>query len=99
MNQPSINPLTLIASTVLAIAADNPKADCYVAPNGNDSASGASAAPFASLARAQAAVRTMIKSHPRRPIYVMRIQFHCPPGAGPRSALDLLVSWMRHRKA
>ena len=54
-------------------------ADFFVATNGNDSWSGTLASPnsqhtdgpFASIARAQVAVRNLIQSHPNRPIIVM----------------------------
>jgi hypothetical protein len=60
-------------------AAGNPAADFFVASNGSDSWSGTLPAPnsqhtdgpFASIARAQIAVRKLIQSHPHRPITVM----------------------------
>ena len=58
---------------------DNLKADFFVAIDGDDSWSGTLAThndrqtdgPFASIARAQIAVRKLIQSHPKRPIVVM----------------------------
>jgi hypothetical protein len=58
---------------------DSPKADFFVAINGDDSWSGTlpaangqnSDGPFASIARAQIAVENLIQSHPNRPIIVM----------------------------
>ncbi len=60
-------------------APDNPTADFFVAPNGNDSWSGTLPAPnsqhtdgpFASIARAQIAVQLLLQSNPNRPIIVM----------------------------
>ena len=57
----------------------DPKADFFVAPDGNDSWSGTLSAPnaantdgpFASIARAQVAVRNLVQNHPNRPIIVM----------------------------
>ncbi len=59
--------------------APGPTADFFVATNGKDSWSGTLAAPnnsqtdgpFASVARAQNAVRNLIQSNPNRPIVVM----------------------------
>jgi hypothetical protein len=60
-------------------APNNPTADFFVAPGGNDSWSGTLPAPnsrhtdgpFASIARAQIAVRNLIHNHPNRPIIAM----------------------------
>jgi hypothetical protein len=57
----------------------NPSADFFVAIDGNDAWSGSLATPngqrtdgpFASVARAQIAVRALIQTHPDRPIIVM----------------------------
>ncbi|HXM62381.1 MAG TPA: right-handed parallel beta-helix repeat-containing protein, partial [Terriglobales bacterium] len=57
----------------------SPEADFFVAQNGNDSWSGTlpvpnkqnTDGPFASVARAQMAVRVLIQSNPNRPIIVM----------------------------
>jgi hypothetical protein len=62
-----------------ANAASTPTANFYVAPNGKDSWSGKLAAPnaastdgpFASVAKAQIAVQSLISTHPNRPIVVM----------------------------
>ena len=61
------------------MSAAAPRADFFVAPNGNDSWSGRLAAPnsaksdgpFASLAKAQSAVRELVKSHPGKTVNVM----------------------------
>ena len=63
----------------LAARAGDVRADVFVAANGNDSWSGKLAAPnaaktdgpFASLARAQAAVRELLKAAPRKPVTVL----------------------------
>lgn len=70
----------VVASTAnLRHRPDNPTADFFVACDGNDSWSGTLASPnsqhtdgpFASVARAQIAVRKLIQSNPNRPITVM----------------------------
>jgi len=65
--------------TMTAWAGAATSADFYVAVNGNDSWSGTlpvpnsqnTNGPFASVARAQIAVRALIRTHPNRPITVM----------------------------
>jgi hypothetical protein len=65
--------------TITAWASAATKADFYVAVNGSDSWSGQlptpnsqhTDGPFASVARAQIAVRALIQTHPNRPISVM----------------------------
>ncbi|MCS6830032.1 MAG: right-handed parallel beta-helix repeat-containing protein, partial [bacterium] len=67
-------------SAALAVAGAQPKADFYVAPNGNDSWSGKLTAPdrqrtdgpFATLKRAQQAVRELRRNQRlNRPVVVM----------------------------
>jgi hypothetical protein len=67
------------ARMMLSQSSGSPTADFFVAPDGKDSWSGTLPAPnsantdgpFASIARAQIAVRKLIQSNPRRPIIVM----------------------------
>ncbi len=69
----------LAGSLLRASDAPPATASFYVAPNGKDSWSGKLAAPnasnddgpFASPARAQSAVQSLMKSHPSRPVVVM----------------------------
>jgi hypothetical protein len=66
-------------ATSLSQSPNAPHADFYVAKDGNDSWSGTlptpnqkhTDGPFASVARAQAAVRKLIQSHPKKPISTM----------------------------
>jgi hypothetical protein len=67
------------ARTMLKQSSGSPAADFFVALNGSDSWSGTLPAPnskqtdgpFASIARAQIAVRNLIHTHPNRPIIAM----------------------------
>jgi hypothetical protein len=67
------------SATLTVTAANQVKADVFVATNGSDSWSGTLAAPnaaatdgpLASVARAQMLVRSLIRSQPNRPITVM----------------------------
>jgi hypothetical protein len=56
-----------LAALLISSAARLPAAEFYVAPTGNDAAPGTLAAPFATLARAQQAVREL---KPRQPVTV-----------------------------
>jgi hypothetical protein len=60
---------------LLASAATMFAADFYVAPNGNDSAKGSAAAPFATLDRARAAVRDLKQHNPARTTPIV-VQIH-----------------------
>jgi hypothetical protein len=60
----------LLALSAMAYA-QAPSADLYVSPKGNDAWSGTLAAPFASVARAQAALRELLKSNPNKARTVM----------------------------
>ena len=65
--------------SIAQVSPGKPRADFVVATDGNDSWSGMLPAPnpantdgpFASVARAQVAVRKLIQSHPNRPIVIM----------------------------
>jgi hypothetical protein len=62
--------ILLFFSSLVAYA-QAPSADLYVSPKGNDAGSGTLASPFASVARAQAALRELRKSNPNRARTVM----------------------------
>lgn len=62
---------TTNAVTIAAAPASLTSADFFVAPGGNDQAAGTLDSPFASIARAQAAVRAIRKSNPNRALTVM----------------------------
>jgi hypothetical protein len=74
-----VNVLAITAGARSTLPPSTPSADFFVAPDGRDSWSGTLSAPnsqntdgpFASIARAQAAVRNLIQHHPDRPIVVM----------------------------
>ncbi len=64
-------PVVLLAAALPAAGADLPKADFVVSPSGDDSAPGTAEAPFATLARAQAAVRQRVAAGPKADVTVL----------------------------
>ena len=67
MNRHMYRVCLLAASSIVAVVASGASAaDFFVAPDGNDAHAGTSAQPFATVARAADAVRTLRSAEPRR---------------------------------
>ena len=67
----SVSDTTKSASATVTITA-TPSADFFVAPNGNDSNPGTFAAPFATIAHAQAAVRGILQGRTNSVVVMLR---------------------------
>jgi len=61
----------LFVLSALVAYAQVPPADLYVSPKGNDAGNGTLSTPFASIARAQAALRELRKANPNRARTIM----------------------------
>ena len=77
--------ILFVLSSLVAYA-QAPSADLYVSPKGNDAWNGTLEAPFASIARAQTALRELRKSGPNQARTVMLRGGHLLPSVEPYRA-------------